>query len=73
MIIAKTMKWGNSLGLRIKKEDALGLGLLENEDVIVDIQKKVNPLKMLFGFDKENKLSRDSFEKNRKSMESRWV
>ena len=73
MIIATTKKWGHSFGLRIKKEDFIDLGLKENEDVVIDIQKKVNPLKELFGFDKDKKISRSKFENNRESLESRWI
>ena len=73
MIIATTKKWGNSFGLRIKKEDFIGLDLKENEDVVIEIQKKVNPLKQLFGFDNDKRISKNKFDKNRKALESRWV
>jgi antitoxin component of MazEF toxin-antitoxin module len=73
MIIATTKKWGNSLGLRIKKEDVIGLELKENEDVIIEIQKKVSPLKLLWGLKTKNKITRAKFLQNRKSMESKLV
>ena len=73
MIIATTKKWGNSLGLRIKKADVIGLELSENEDVVVEIRKKVSPLKLLWGFKTKNKITRTKFLQNRKSMESKLV
>ena len=49
MIVSKTRKWGSSLGVIIPKEVAKELKLRENQDVIIDIRPKDNPLKELFG------------------------
>ncbi|MEK6983002.1 MAG: AbrB/MazE/SpoVT family DNA-binding domain-containing protein [Nanoarchaeota archaeon] len=49
MIISKTRKWGSSLGVIIPKEVVKGLKLKENQDVVIDIKPKENPLKELFG------------------------
>mgnify|MGYP001613037385 CR=1 FL=1 len=49
MLITKTRKWGNSLGVRIPKNAVKELKLRENQEVIVDIKPKDNPLKELFG------------------------
>lgn len=73
MIIATTKKWGNSIGIRIKKADVIGLELHENEDVVIEIQKKISPLKSLYGFDTKKKITRDKFEKHRAMMESRLI
>lgn len=35
--------------------------------------KKENPLEKLFGFGKGKKISKKSFLKNRKEMESKWI
>ena len=45
----KTRKWGSSLGIIIPKKVAQELKIRENQDVIVDIKPKDNPLKELFG------------------------
>ena len=49
MLISKTRKWGSSLGIVIPKKVAEELKLRENQDVIIDIKPKDNPLKELFG------------------------
>ena len=49
MIISKTRKWGSSLGVTIPKGIVKELKLRENQDVIIDIKPKDNPLKELFG------------------------
>lgn len=73
MITGKIKKWGNSLGLLIPKEDAMHLDLRENQEVAVEITKKENPLKELFGFGKENKITRKAAEEARKLPESKWA
>ncbi|MBI4392219.1 MAG: hypothetical protein HY556_00275 [Euryarchaeota archaeon] len=40
-MIAKVLKWGNSYGLRITKEEARKAGLREGQEVVVEI--KVRP------------------------------
>lgn len=69
MIVAKTRKWGNSLGIVIPKEEAESLNLKEDQEVVVDIIKKNNPLKELFGSGRLNKISRDDFLTARKLLE----
>jgi len=55
MIISKTRKWGSSLGIVIPKDIVKELKLRENQDVIVDIKPKDNPLRELFGSGKFSK------------------
>ena len=52
MIISKTRKWGSSLGVVIPKEAVKELKLRENEEIALEITKKENPLKELFGMGK---------------------
>ena len=52
MIISKTRKWGSSLGVVIPKEAVKELKLRENEEIAMEITKKENPLKELFGMGK---------------------
>ena len=49
MIVSKTKKWGNSLGIRIPKSVAEELGLKEEQEVVIEIERKENPLRELFG------------------------
>ncbi len=55
MIVSKTRKWGSSLGVIIPKDAAKNLGLKENEEIALEITKKENPLKELFGSGKFSK------------------
>ena len=73
MIICKTKKWGNSLGLIIPKKEASHLHLKEDQQVVVEIIKTDNPLKELFGFGKENKITKQNFLETRGLLESRKV
>ncbi len=49
MLACTVRKWGNSLGIIIPKERAQELRIRAEEEVWIDIQKKENPLKELFG------------------------
>lgn len=71
MIATKTRKWGNSLGVLIPKEEVNNLNLKENQIVIVDIIKKENPLKELFGSGKNNKITMEEFLSTRKLLETK--
>jgi len=42
-------KWGNSFGVLLPKEAVVGEKLKEDEEVVVIITKKINPLKEMFG------------------------
>ena len=56
MIIAKTRKWGNSLGVIIPKELVEEMNIKPNEDIWIDIKRKnVNVLKELYGARKYSK------------------
>jgi len=73
MIATKTRKWGNSLGVLIPKDEVENLNLKENQDIIVDIIKKENPLKELFGSGKHNKITKKEFLETRKMFESKLL
>ena len=49
MLVCKTKKWGNSIGIRIPKKMAEELDIKEEQEIIVEIRKKENPLRELFG------------------------
>ena len=73
MIEAKAKQWGNSLGVVIPKEVVDSLHIRAGEDIIIQIEKKENPLKELFGFGKNKKITREAFLENRKSLESKYM
>jgi antitoxin component of MazEF toxin-antitoxin module len=73
MITAEIKKWGNSLGLLIPKSDAEELNLKPNQKVVVNIISIKKPLKKLFGFCKDNKITNEEFLETRKLLESKWV
>ncbi len=52
MLITKTRKWGNSLGVRIPKDMVNNLKLHENQEIMIDIKPNANVLKEMFGFAK---------------------
>ena len=70
MIITKTRKWGSSLGIVIPKETVEEFKLKEDQDVLIEIKPKDNPLKELFGIGK-GKITRSTEEilkESRKNM-----
>ena len=75
MIQCKIKKWGNSIGILIPKESAEELHLKEGEEVVVDIARRENPLKELFGFGKRMgvKITEKDFREHRKMLESKWL
>ena len=72
MIAAKTRKWGNSLGIIIPKGEVENLKLKENQTVILEITKKENPLKELFGFGKLKKPTEELLKEIREK-ESKYI
>lgn len=49
MVAGKIRKWGNSMGVLISKKDLKDLGLHENEEVQMRVERRSNPLKEMFG------------------------
>ncbi len=73
MIIGKIKKWGNSFGLILPKREVEALNLKENQEVMVELTKKENLLKELFGAAKDKKIARKEFLENRKSLEGKYA
>jgi antitoxin component of MazEF toxin-antitoxin module len=65
----KVLKWGNSFGIRVNKEVVDKLKLNEHEIVELEIKKRDNPLKELFGSMPKLKITREEFLKNRREIE----
>ena len=72
MIITKTRKWGSSIGIVIPKKVAEELKIRENQEVIVDIKPKDNPLKELFGSVKLSKPT-EQLLKEIRGKESKYI
>lgn len=72
MIICKTKRWGNSIGIRIPKKTADELGIKEEQEVVVEIGKKENPLRELFGALKFNEPTEKILKEIRRK-ESKYI
>ncbi|MBI2660335.1 AbrB/MazE/SpoVT family DNA-binding domain-containing protein [Candidatus Woesearchaeota archaeon] len=72
MIILKTRKWGSSIGMVIPNKVVKELKIRENQDVIVDIKPKENPLKELFGSGKFSKPT-EQILKEIRGKESKFI
>ncbi len=72
MIISKTRKWGSSLGVIIPKQVVKELKLRENEEIAIEITKKDNPLKELFGSGKFSKPT-EQLLKEVRGRESKYI
>ena len=70
MLITKTRKWGNSLGVRIPKNAVKEMKLRVNQEIAIEIKPKENVLKELFGFarGKINKSTEDILKESRKNL-----
>jgi antitoxin component of MazEF toxin-antitoxin module len=49
MVYVKVKKWGNSLGITLPVDIVRNTGVVENEIIEIEIRKKNEPLKKLFG------------------------
>ena len=49
MVYVKIKKWGNSLGITLPVDIVRDTGVVENEIIEIEIRKKNEPLKKLFG------------------------
>ena len=73
MIVAKTRKWGSSLGVIIPKDVVNEFKLREDQDVIIDVKPKENPLRELFGMGKgKTKKSTEELLREIRGKESKF-
>jgi len=68
-----TKRWGNSIGVVIPAEMTEKLNLKPEEKVIIDISKKSNVLKDLFGTLKIKKSTEKMLKDARADIESKWL
>jgi antitoxin component of MazEF toxin-antitoxin module len=68
-----TKRWGNSIGVVIPNETVDKLSLKPNESVVIEITKKENPLKELFGAIRMKKSTELIIKETRAETESKWL
>jgi len=73
IVETQTKKWGNSVGVIIPNSALKKLNIKPEERIIIDIHKKTNVLKELFGAAKsKNKSAKQMINEFRKEAESKW-
>lgn len=68
----KTKKWGNSIGVVLPSELVREEEIKIGEEVVVEIKKKTNVLKELFGALKFDKPTDQLLKEVKRDMESKW-
>ena len=69
----KTKQWGNSIGIIIPKDLVNDLSLVPGEEVAIEISKKQNVLKELFGALNWGKDKQKVLKEVRKELEGKWL
>jgi len=72
-IEVKTKKWGNSIGIIIPSEMIERLNIKPEEKISIEIDKKTNVLKEMFGTMKSKKTAKQIVSEARKDLESKWM
>jgi len=68
-----TKKWGNSLGVVLPRETVIDMNLKEGEIITLEITKKENVLRELFGNLKFKKSTEQLLKEVRKDLEGKWL
>lgn len=69
----KVKQWGNSSGIVIPKEIIEKLKIKPGEEVVIEIEKKSNVLKELFGALKFKESTDKILGEVRKDLEGKWM
>ncbi len=72
-IEVKTKKWGNSVGLIIPNEAIEKLNIKPEEEIVIEIEKKNNALKEMFGTMSSKKTAKQILDETRREMRSKWM
>ena len=72
-VAVKTKQWGNSIGVILPREVINALDLKPGEEVVIDIEKKQNVLKELFGALPFKEPTEKILHDTRKEMEGQWL
>ncbi len=67
-----TKKWGNSIGVVIPNELVERLQIKPEENIVIEVEKKSNVLREMFGKAKVKKSAKKMIEEFRKN-ESKWL
>ncbi len=73
IIETPTKKWGNSIGVVIPRSAIEASNIKPGEKITIEIQKKENPLKELFGALKFKKPTEEILKEVRKELEGKWL
>lgn len=68
----KTRQWGNSIGIVIPRQTVERLNIRADEEIVVEIHKKHNVLKELWGAFKLKKSTEIILKEAREELESKW-
>ncbi len=71
-IAVKTKSWGNSLGIIIPSEMVHEFSLNPGDEVVIELQKKQNVLKELFGTIKFKRSTKEILSEVREELKSKW-
>jgi antitoxin component of MazEF toxin-antitoxin module len=71
MVIVKTKKWGNSIGVVIPADVVTQMGLKAGQEISIDVKKSDNVLKGMFGAGKFSKDTETLLKETRKEMQGR--
>ena len=69
----KTKRWGNSIGIVIPSETIDKLRIKPNELIIIEVTKKENVLKELFGSIKMKKSTEQLIKESHEETKSKWL
>ncbi len=72
-IEVETKKWGNSIGIVIPNKTVEKLKLKPEEIIMIDITKKENVLKEMFGRGRFNESTEELLKESRKELASKWL
>ena len=70
---AVTKRWGNSIGVVIPSDTVDKLGIKPDESVMIEVTRKENVLKELFGSIKIKKSTEEIIKEARFESESKWL
>lgn len=68
-----TKRWGNSIGIVIPNETIDRLSIKPNESIVIEVTKKENVLKELFGSIKINKQTELLLKESQMETQSKWL
>jgi len=72
-IQVKTKKWGNSIGIIIPSEAIEKFNIKPEEEIVIEIERKNNILKELFGKAKFKKPTGQIIKEVREELKSKWM